>query len=43
LRGFSSQSDANDNLAHHPLILDGMRQSVAILETPWIEPASDRN
>lgn len=42
LRGFSHQGHAVDDLPHHPLIVDAMRQSVAVLSAPWVETSADQ-
>lgn len=35
LRGFSDRKPGHDDISHHPLIVDALRQSIAVLSTPW--------
>lgn len=42
LRGISNEQQAFSDLSHHPLIIDGMRQSVSVLNTVWVDIAVDR-
>ncbi|MGE4430436.1 MAG: TetR/AcrR family transcriptional regulator [Sphingobium sp.] len=35
LRGLPDDAEGGNDLSHHPLIIDGMRQAIALLNAPW--------
>lgn len=42
LRGFPQLAQGQENLLRHPLIVDGVRQSIAVLSTSWLGAPADR-